>query len=138
MEVIYERSDLRVYDDFAHHPTEIATTLDGLRRRCGDDRIIAIIEPASHTMKLGIHEQTLLASADKADAVYWYQGANVKWDMSAMQTDRSHLTSDLDGLIEHALKEASSSESVHIVIMSNGSFMGVHQKLADRLRSANT
>lgn len=137
MEVIYERSDLRVYDDFAHHPTEIATTLEGLRNRCGDDRIIAMIEPASHTMKLGIHEQTLLASADKADVVYWYQGTNVKWDMTAMQTDRSHLTSDLGGLIEQALKEASSSESVHIVIMSNGSFMGFHQKLADRLRSAD-
>jgi len=138
MEVIYEREDLKVYDDFAHHPTEIATTLDGLRRKSRDDRIVAVIEPASHTMKLGVHEKTLLESADKADVVYWYQGPNVKWDMGNMQTNRSHLVSDLDDLLEQALNEASAdSGPIHIVIMSNGSFMGFHRQLTERLQSGD-
>lgn len=138
MEVIYERQGLKVYDDFAHHPTEIATTLDGLRRKSGNEHIIAVIEPASHTMKLGVHEQTLLDSADDADVVYWYQGANVKWDMSEMQTDRSHLFSDLDDLVEQTLTAANAGNvPTHVVIMSNGSFMGFHRQLADRLQSGN-
>lgn len=138
MEVIYEREDLKVYDDFAHHPTEIATTLDGLRRKTEGERIIAVIEPASHTMKLGVHEQTLLHSADNADVVYWYQGANVKWDMSGMQTDRSHLLNDLDDLIEKTLVEISADDkATHVVIMSNGSFMGFHRQLVDRLQSGS-
>ncbi len=136
MEVIFDQAGLTVYDDFAHHPTAIATTLAGLRSKSGNDRIIAIIEPASHTMKLGIHEDTLFASASAADTVFWYQGANVKWDMNALDTDKSHLASNLDDLLSHVMDEVKNNEgNLHIVIMSNGSFMGFHRTLIERLQS---
>ena len=136
MEVIYESPQLTVYDDFAHHPTEIRTTLNGLRHKAGDDRIVAIIEPASHTMRLGIHRGTLLDSITDADLTYWYQGSGVKWDMNGVAGDRSRPEPDLDKLLESALVEADHEGGhTHMVIMSNGSFMGFHEKLKERLKA---
>ena len=137
MEVIHESPGLTVYDDFAHHPTEIRATLKGLRHKAGGARIVAIIEPASHTMKLGIHQDTLRDSTKDADFTYWYQGPGVKWDMSAIAGDHSRLESDLDKLLESALLEADHADGdLHMVIISNGPFMGFHRKLKERLEAS--
>ena len=138
MELLFQAPGMNIYDDFAHHPTEIKTTLQGLRRRVGKERVIAMIEPASHTMKTGVHAETLLASAGDADAVYWYQPDTVKWDMSGLAASDSHLVSSVEQLLKVAKSElAEPNVERHIVIMSNGSFMGLHQKLVKLARASS-
>jgi UDP-N-acetylmuramate: L-alanyl-gamma-D-glutamyl-meso-diaminopimelate ligase len=72
----------RVYDDFAHHPTAIRTTLQGLRRRVGSDEIVAVIEPRSHTMSLGTLRHDLTTCCAPADQAFWFRGDNIKWDLA--------------------------------------------------------
>lgn len=79
MELLADIDGVRVYDDFAHHPTAIATTLEGLRRRVGDEPILALIEPRSNTMKQGVHRDRLLASAERADRVFWANLNGMDW-----------------------------------------------------------
>src|SRR5690606_24608897 len=83
MEKVAEVQGVTLYDDFAHHPTAIATTLDGLRKRVGDASIIAIIEPRSNSMKLGAHRDGLPESVQQADQVIWYAPPNLGWDLGA-------------------------------------------------------
>ncbi|RLA46264.1 MAG: UDP-N-acetylmuramate:L-alanyl-gamma-D-glutamyl-meso-diaminopimelate ligase, partial [Gammaproteobacteria bacterium] len=82
MECLGEVGGVRVYDDFAHHPTAIATTLQGLRKKVGTEKIIAVIEPRSNTMKLGIHKQNLATATDDADQVLWFQPSELDWSLS--------------------------------------------------------
>ena len=94
------KQQLFVYDDFAHHPTAIETTLAGLRSKVGSDKILAVIEPRSNTMKMGVHQHTLLASAQQADQCYWYQSESVDWPMQAwLNTEQSRVFDNIEQLL---------------------------------------
>ncbi len=134
MEVLAEIHSIKVYDDFAHHPTAIKTTLAGLRAKVGNQKIIAIIEPRSNTMRMGVHKSELNKSVTDADDVLWYQPPNVDWAMDEIVNKSpvpAKLVRNLDELIHCAI--SISEPDTHIVIMSNGGFGGVHQKLIDHL-----
>ena len=134
MEVVAEVNGITVYDDFAHHPTAIATTLDGLRQRVGDAQIIAVLEPRSNSMKLGAHTAGLPGSVDQADQAIWYAPPNLGWDLAAAvagSTTPSLVCDSLEAIIEQV--QASARPGSHVVIMSNGGFGGLHGKLAAAL-----
>lgn len=135
MELLADIHTIKIYDDFAHHPTAIKTTLAGLRAKVGNEKIIAIIEPRSNTMRMGVHKDALNKSVTDADDVLWYQPSNVDWAMDEVVNKSpvpAKLLRNLDDLIHCAI--SISEPNTHIVIMSNGSFGGVHQKLVDHLR----
>ncbi|MDZ5604540.1 UDP-N-acetylmuramate:L-alanyl-gamma-D-glutamyl-meso-diaminopimelate ligase [Pseudomonas sp. RP23018S] len=135
METIAQVQGVTLYDDFAHHPTAIATTLDGLRKRVGEAPIIAIIEPRSNSMKLGAHRDGLPDSVNHADQVIWYAPANLGWDLAgtaARCTVPSVVADSLEAIIERVKDQA--RPGTHVVIMSNGGFGGLHLKLAEALQ----
>jgi UDP-N-acetylmuramate: L-alanyl-gamma-D-glutamyl-meso-diaminopimelate ligase len=135
MECLATVHSIKVYDDFAHHPTAIKTTLAGLRAKVGAEKIIAIIEPRSNTMRMGVHKDALNQSCTDADAVLWYQPANADWAMDEVINKSpvpAKLLRDLDELIHCAISLCEAN--THIVIMSNGGFGGVHQKLIAQLQ----
>lgn len=122
-----------VYDDFAHHPTAITTTLAGLRAKVGKARILAVLEPRSNTMKLGVMKQALPASLVDADLVFCY-GANLGWDASealAPMGSKAKVFENLDTLVTAIASEAKNGDQV--LVMSNGGFGGIHQKLLSLL-----
>ena len=124
---------ITVYDDFAHHPTAIATTLDGLRRAVGRARIVAVLEPRSNTMKLGTMKAALADSLREADRVYCYAG-NLGWDVAgalAPLDGKVEVHNDLATLTEAVARAAQPGD--HVLIMSNGGFGGIHDKLLGRL-----
>jgi UDP-N-acetylmuramate: L-alanyl-gamma-D-glutamyl-meso-diaminopimelate ligase len=129
MEVIAKTDTVTLYDDFAHHPTAIQTTLDGLRKQVGDERIIAIVEPRSNTMRLGSHNETLVQSFSTADLAIVYQPANLNWDLSQLsqQAENIVICTSLDDIVAQVKQQAVLGG--HFVIMSNGSFGGLYQKL---------
>ncbi|MFM7625366.1 MAG: glutamate ligase domain-containing protein, partial [Gammaproteobacteria bacterium] len=143
MELRGEVRGVRVYDDFAHHPTAIATTLDGLRRRVGGvqggpdgaaGRIIAVLEPRSNTMRLGVHRDTLAASLAGADEVWLYSPPDLGWDAGgviAALGGRGRVAVDIDALAVDLARTAQSGD--HVLIMSNGGFGGLHGKLLTAL-----
>jgi len=140
MESIYSAQNITVYDDFAHHPTAIKTTLEGLRAKVGDAHIIAVIEPRSATMKLGVHQQELGAAVADADQVMWYQNTSIDWSLSSVAKGcfvPATVSDDIDSLLNDVLQVISVNQNVgkptHIVIMSNGSFEGFHRLLVDQL-----
>ena len=141
MEPIFSSENLTLYDDFAHHPTAIKTTIEGLRAKVGDAQIVAAIEPRSATMKLGIHQDDLASSVASADRVLWYQNASIDWDLSAVAKD-SAIVASVNSHIQNLVKETleiiganqRANKSTHIVIMSNGSFEGFHQLLLEQLK----
>lgn len=123
---------ITVYDDFAHHPTAIKVTLDGLRKNIGDKRIIAILEPRSNTMKMGVHKATLADSLLLADEVYLFQADNLSWDLAAeLKSDLVQVFSSTQAIIDKVVSEAKADD--HILIMSNGGFENIHQRLLDAL-----
>ncbi len=129
--------DITVYDDFAHHPTAIATTLDGVRRRAAQGRVFAVLEPRSNTMKLGTHKAALAKSLAAADRVFVYQSPEVKWDVAdAMRPLGSLATVQVDPSRLIAMLAAEARPGDHLVLMSNGSFGGLHEKLLQGLRDA--
>lgn len=133
MEVRGVKGGVTVYDDFAHHPTAIATTVAGLRRRVGGARILAVLEPRSNTMKLGTMKDALPGSLADADRVYCY-AANLGWNPAealAPLGERAATLDDLDALVEAICAAARPGD--HVLVMSNGGFGGIHQKLLDRL-----
>lgn len=134
MEKVAEVNGVVIYDDFAHHPTAIATTLDGLRKRVGDAPVIAIVEPRSNSMKLGAHRDGLAASVAQADRVFWYAPASLGWDLAATVADSTVPTQVCDSLeaIISGVK-AHAVPGTQIVVMSNGGFGGLHGKLAKAL-----
>ena len=140
MELIAEINGIRVYDDFAHHPTAIATTLEGLRARVGaageGKRIVAVIEPRSNTMRLGTHRQQLAPSVAAADEVIWYQPPGLDWsldDVIAASAVPATIYDNIDTIVADLTAKLSGGEQV--LIMSNGGFGGIHQKLAASLRA---
>ena len=133
MEVRGTAAGVTVYDDFAHHPTAIRTTLDGLRRKVGAARIIAVLEPRSHTMKVGAMKDALPASLAAADRVFCF-AANLGWDAGAALSPlgaRAAVHDDLGALVAAIAAEAKPGD--HVLVMSNGGFGGIHAKLLARL-----
>lgn len=140
MQLRGEVNGVRVYDDFAHHPTAIATTLEGLRRRVGAARIIAVLELRSNTMRMGVHRELLAAALAGADEAWIYRPADLGWDATAVLSalrDRAHSRAEVSELARDV------AASVHlgdqVLIMSNGGFGGLHEKLlAELARRAPT
>ena len=125
-----------VYDDFAHHPTAITTTLEGVRRKAGQGRVIAVLEPRSNTMKLGTHKAALAESLRAADRVFIYQSPEVRWDVTEAMQPLGSLAvvhADLAELIQALVGEARAGD--HLVLMSNGSFGGLHERLLAALEA---
>ena len=129
MEVRGVVRDITVYDDFAHHPTAITTTVAGLRRKVGNARILAVFEPRSNTMKLGTMKSQLPASLREVDLAFCY-GANLGWDAAEALTPmgaRAVVENDLATLVDRIRQTAQPGD--HILVMSNGGFGGIHDKL---------
>ena len=127
---------MQVYDDFAHHPTAIATTLEGLRRRVGQQRIVAVLEPRSNTMRAGVHHDTLAESLRGADSVWVYAPADLGWDARAVLAplgERAHTAATTEALLAGLLGELRAGD--HALLMSNGGFGGLHERLLAALKA---
>ncbi len=142
LERVGTHHQIHVYDDFAHHPTAIATTIDGLRKQVGQQRILAVLEPRSNTMKLGVMKSQLPESLRAADLVFAYGAVSGKdalgWDLQeaiAPLGEKARSFHDLSRLVESVSSAAKAGD--HILIMSNGGFGGVHQKILARLGQLN-
>jgi UDP-N-acetylmuramate: L-alanyl-gamma-D-glutamyl-meso-diaminopimelate ligase len=134
MQLRGEAKGVRVYDDFAHHPTAITTTIDGLRRRVGNARIVAVLEPRSNTMRMGVHQDTLAPSLMGADAVWLYTPPDLGWDATPIVASlgkRGHQSQDVDALAVELAKSTRPGD--HVLIMSNGGFGGLHEKVLAEL-----
>jgi UDP-N-acetylmuramate: L-alanyl-gamma-D-glutamyl-meso-diaminopimelate ligase len=129
MEVRGQVRGITVYDDFAHHPTAIAVSLEALRRKVGSSRIVAVLEPRSNTMKLGAMKDALPGSLAAADRVFCYD-ANLGWNVAGALVPlgaAATVTSDLPSLVQAIAREAAPGD--HVLVMSNGGFGGIHEKL---------
>ena len=127
---------IAVYDDFAHHPTAIATTLAGLRAKVGQQRIFAVLEPRSNTMRMGVHKDALPASLMLADQVFLYEPVNSGWSLQALANaigPQAQVSQDIDALVAAIHQQAQPGDS--ILVMSNGGFGGIHEKLLVALAS---
>ena len=136
MELLDTVNGIEVYDDFAHHPTAIDTTLEGARKRLGERKLWAIIEPRSNTMRMGSHKDGLAHSARLADEVIWYQPEGLDWDLQPVidaAPNKAIVARTLDDIIQTVVAEAGEGDAV--VIMSNGGFGGLHQKLITALKA---
>jgi UDP-N-acetylmuramate: L-alanyl-gamma-D-glutamyl-meso-diaminopimelate ligase len=137
LELRGEPAGVRVYDDFAHHPTAIEKTLQALRHNEGSGQLLAVIEPRSNTMRMGEHRMALAPATAAADQVFWYQPAGLNWsldDVVDASTVPAQIFSDIDTLVAAITSRAAPGDDV--VIMSNGSFGGIHQRLLDALASS--
>jgi UDP-N-acetylmuramate: L-alanyl-gamma-D-glutamyl-meso-diaminopimelate ligase len=133
MELRGESHGVTVYDDFAHHPTAIRATLEGLRQRVAGARIVAVLEPRSNTMKLGVMKDELASSLASADVAYIYD-AKLGWDAAQALRPlgaRARCVGDLDDLLAMLAEDARAGD--HVVMMSNGGFGGLHRRLLERL-----
>ena len=134
MEVRGEVNGVTVYDDFAHHPTAIATTLAGLRKSVGDAPILAVLEPRSNTMRMGIHADELAKSLQLADRVMIYKPDGIEWDMTAIVDSLNGKAQQFDttaAIIDAVIHQA--SKGSHVLVMSNGGFEEIHLRLLDAL-----
>jgi UDP-N-acetylmuramate: L-alanyl-gamma-D-glutamyl-meso-diaminopimelate ligase len=134
MEVKGQVANITVYDDFAHHPTAIQTTIAGLRNKVGDAKIIAIIEPRSNTMKMGVHKKTLANSWQQANEVFLFEPENVDWSMQELVINSIapvHLYKNTVDIVEAVVNQAQPGDQV--LIMSNGGFNNIHQSLLTAL-----
>ena len=135
MQLRGEVNGIRVYDDFAHHPTAIETTLDGLRRRVGSARIVAVLEARSNTMRMGVHRELLAPSLAAADEAWLFTPPDLGWDPApVMQAlgSRGHSRADIASLASDLARSV--REGDHVLIMSNGGFGGLHGKLLEALQ----
>jgi UDP-N-acetylmuramate: L-alanyl-gamma-D-glutamyl-meso-diaminopimelate ligase len=126
-----------VYDDFAHHPTAIATTIAGLREKVGASRVLAVLEPRSNTMKLGTMKDRLAPSLEGAELAFCY-GRDLGWDPRealAPLDGRAQVHDDLDALVAAVVAAARPGD--HVLVMSNGGFGGIHARLLEALAQAH-
>ena len=133
MQVRGRAGGVTVYDDFAHHPSAIRTTIDGLRPKAGQGRIHAVFEPRSNTMKRGVLKDALPGAFTGADSCYLYT-AGLDWDAARLFAPlgaRAHCVADLDDLV--AAVASACRPGDHVLVMSNGGFGGIHDKLLQRL-----
>lgn len=136
LELKGEQHGVRVFDDFAHHPTAVELTLGGLRAKVGEARILAVLEPRSNTMKLGVHKADLAPALAAADEVFIYQPDNIPWsvDEIAQQCHQPATTdADLDALVAKICDAATPGDN--ILVMSNGGFGGIHGKILAALEA---
>jgi UDP-N-acetylmuramate: L-alanyl-gamma-D-glutamyl-meso-diaminopimelate ligase len=134
MELKAQINNIKVYDDFAHHPTAINTTLQGVCAQAKVGRVLAVLEPRSNTMRMGVHQATLPAALALADHVYLYEPEHANWSLEALTralAPKANLSHDIDKLVQLLTEDAQPNDS--IVIMSNGGFGGVHDKLITAL-----
>ena len=130
LELKGEVNGVTVYDDFAHHPTAIELTLGGLRAKVNQSRILAVLEPRSNTMKLGVHKDDLAPSLHAADEVFFFQPPNIPWSVEEIAEQCSqpaYCSADLDDLVNNITSKAQPGDT--ILVMSNGGFGGIHDKL---------
>ncbi len=135
LEVRGRARDVTVYDDFAHHPTEISATLQALRARVGDARIIAVLEPRSNSMRMGVYRNTLSASLSFADGVLLLRPDGLNWSLervTAALDGRGRIFTSVDGILGALVNELRAND--HVVIMSNGDFDNIHTRLLERLQ----
>lgn len=138
MQLRGEAAGIRVYDDFAHHPTAIQTTVSGLKANISSGRIFAILEPRSNTMKLGVHRDTLASSLQEADNVFLYASDDMPWQAEQVLAplgDKAQGFNDTERLIQHVVQNAVAGD--HLLVMSNGSFENLHERLLTALRSVH-
>jgi UDP-N-acetylmuramate: L-alanyl-gamma-D-glutamyl-meso-diaminopimelate ligase len=131
-----EARGIRIYDDFAHHPTAVAATIDAMRRHAGSRRIVAVLEPRSNTMRLGHHREGLADALAGADRIWMYQPAGLDWNLDEVAGKlgaKAAVASDLAKLIATLATELKAGDEV--LIMSNGGFGGLHDKLLQALRT---
>jgi UDP-N-acetylmuramate: L-alanyl-gamma-D-glutamyl-meso-diaminopimelate ligase len=134
MELLESIRDINIYDDFAHHPTAIKTTLEGLRSKIGKNRIVAIIEPRSNTMKLGKMKHDLLKSLKEADIIFCFS-KNLSWDPKMLFKDIPGVTvtNDIDILANKIFNSCRPNDN--IIFMSNGGFSGLQNKVVELLKN---
>ena len=136
MEIKGTVNNVTVYDDFAHHPTAIATTLDGLRNRVGGARIIAVLEPRSNTMKMGIHKDTLAQSWQNADMTLLYEPEGMDWSLAetaSLSTTPTTCFNSVEAIVKELAHVAQPGD--HILVMSNGGFEGIHSRILTALEA---
>jgi UDP-N-acetylmuramate: L-alanyl-gamma-D-glutamyl-meso-diaminopimelate ligase len=136
MELTGTAAGISIYDDFAHHPTAIATTIEGLRRRIGKARLVAVLEARSNTMRMGVHKDTLAPSLGGADAVYLFAPPDLGWDAGAVARaigSTAATEPTIDGLLARLLAQLRAGD--HVLIMSNGGFGGLHKRLLEALQA---
>ena len=138
LELIAATPTLRVYDDFAHHPTAIRTTLAGLRAHVGKERIVAVVEPRTHTMALGTLRSALAECCASADEAIWFRGDNIRWDVGEVVRASpvpATVETNHDALLARLLAFAASDAGVrtHVVLMSNGAFGGIYERLRQKV-----
>ena len=136
MELRGEVRGIKVFDDFAHHPTAIAATLDGLRANVGNQKIIAVLEPRSNTMKMGVHKRSLADSLRTADRVLLLEPDGIEWSLNAVCGDlgpKAAMYKSVSDIVKQLVSEATEGDSV--LVMSNGGFGGIHQKLLTALKT---
>jgi UDP-N-acetylmuramate: L-alanyl-gamma-D-glutamyl-meso-diaminopimelate ligase len=134
LEVLGQPRGITIYDDFAHHPTAIRTTLEGLRAKVGDARIVVAMEPRSNSMRLGAHAQALAPSLDIADTVVFLARPELPWDAGkviAQVRGRAQAVADVDALLNVLAQDVQPGD--HVVFMSNGGFDGAPRRLLERL-----
>ena len=133
LELLGEVAGIKVYDDFAHHPTAITTTLAGMRKNVGDARIIAVLEPRSNTMKLGTMADALDGALADANEIFMLQPDKVQWLVSE-KVPRAQVGNSVEQLVEMISNQVRVGD--HIVIMSNGGFGNIHQRLLASLKAS--
>ena len=130
MQLRGEVNEVSVYDDFAHHPTAISTTLSGLRNSVGEQKIIAILEPRSNTMQMGVHDASLAGSLDLADDILLFQPSGMDYSLQPildMHGDKAVIFSEVDSIVAYVADVARPTDQV--LVMSNGGFGGIHDKI---------
>lgn len=133
MEMIFNNEKVRVFDDFAHHPTAIKEALNGLRSSVGNKTIIAVLEPRSNTMKRGVHKHLLQGALNAADRTLIFADENVQWDIQELDDDTISSYTNIDALIASILAMLESTDSADILIMSNGGFNNLYEHLIEKL-----
>jgi len=134
LELRGSHADIAVYDDFAHHPTAIKTTLAGLRQHVKEQRIIAILEPRSNTMKMGVHQQELVDALIEADQICIYQPEGLTWSLeNLINQATTQIFTDIQVLINHVIDEVKPND--HVLVMSNGGFENIHQRLLEGIHT---
>ena len=134
LECIFDSNGIRVYDDFAHHPSAIMQTLRAMRQHAGEARIIAIMEPRSNTMKMGVHANTLASSFNDADQILIFQADNIGWNIAEHMGnlgDRCRVFTNIEDIVTRITEDHRAGD--YIVIMSNGGFGGIHKKIIEVL-----
>ncbi len=139
LELRGEVNGIRVYDDFAHHPTAVAMTIDGVRRQAAKGRIVAVLEPRSNTMRLGVHRAELAEALRGADRVWLYQPAGLEWNLDGVAEQlgaKAAVKRELSELLGTLATELRAGDRV--LIMSNGGFGGLHERLLAALQARSS